>query len=422
MAQDDLRASLQRNSEFPKRSARLRASATAWALTVSGGLLFLAQPALASQLFVPSIGTPDSAMNGATVGSPMTPSAAAFSNPAGLVGLEDGALSGSFGVPVGFSKVNASTPAGYDTNSEFVAFAPELGFSRETESGLRWGFSLYGSLGSTFNSNADPSVGVDHDFYSSLAISNLALMVAYPITDRLSIGASLSGMYGQSHLRYFQTVPFAFTVRGPGVQAIVGLRYLLTERISLGFSFRTPGMVWATGDSPSPLGGKQDVDLDLDMPAQIFLGLNADVTNRLRLGIAGRWTDASTFSDSIFRYEDTPQANIPFIGSASDEWRISVGADYSLTEAFNVTFGVGFADQVVPDRGVSPLLVDSDEWKITGGFAWAMPGMFRGWTLDATVGYSPTGVRDVADSEALIFPGRYTIGGQLYMIGFRTSL
>lgn len=75
-------------------------------------------------------------------------------------------------------------------------------------------------------------------------------------------------------------------------------------------------------------------------------------------------------------------------------------------------------DAIVPDTYVSPLLVDSDEWKITGGFSW----LVRGWFLDLTVGHSPTGARTVSNSEAVVFPGRYTIGGQVYMLGLRTTL
>jgi long-subunit fatty acid transport protein len=378
--------------------------------------------AAASQLLVPAIGVPDSALAGATVASPLTPTAAAFSNPAGLVGLEDGAMSAAFGLPVGHSRVHASAPPGYDTTSDFVAYAPEGGSVFAAESGLRYGFALYGSLGSSFDSDADPSVGVDHDFYAAAAVTNLALMAAYPVTDRLSVGAGLALVYGQSHLRYFQTIPFAYTVRGAGVQANVGLTYAVSDRVRVGVSFRTPGMVWMNGDDRLPTGAKQDVELDLDLPAQIFVGLNADVTDRLHVGLCGRWTDSSTFSDSNFHFDATPAADVPYIGGATDEWRIAAGTSYALTETVTVAGGFSYADSIVPDSFVSPLLVDTGEWKITAGLAWEMPGFLSGWTLDAVVGESPTEARNISASEAVIFPGRYNIGGQIYLIGIRTTL
>lgn len=395
----------------------------ATALAVAAvGMLSLPLVAYASQLLVPSIGVPDTAMGGATVASPKTPSAAAFSNPAGMVNLPDGAMSASIGVPVGHSRLHTTTPPGYDTTSDFVAYAPEGGSVFETDSGLRWGFAIYGSLGSSFDSDADPSVGVDHDFQSDAAITNVALMLAYPVTDRLSVGLSVSVLYGQLHLRYFQGKQFAYTVRGPGVQAIVGLRYQLSDAVALGAGFRLPGMVWADGDDRVSPGDKQDVELNLDMPAQIFVGVNADVTDRLHLGLSGRWTDASTFSDSVFRFSQTSEADVPYIGSASDEWKIAGGADYDLLDSLNVSFGLSYADEIVPDSSISPLLIDAADWKFAGGTAWQLPGSWSDWTIDFTVGHSPTGRRNVSDSEAVIFPGRYTIGGQIYMIGLRTTL
>lgn len=58
----------------------------------------LAEPTDASQLLVPAIGVPDAGMNGATVGRPRIPSAAAFSNPAAATSLKSGAASLSLGL------------------------------------------------------------------------------------------------------------------------------------------------------------------------------------------------------------------------------------------------------------------------------------------------------------------------------------
>ena len=375
--------------------------------------------ARASQIIAPSVGAPDTAMGGATVATTLTPTAAAFSNPAGIMSLEPGSMSAALGIPVGHSRVDATIPTGnYNTTSDFVAYAPEGGSVFSAGHGVRWGFAIYGSLGSVFDSDAEPSVMVEHDFLSAQSISNLALMAAMPIGKRLNVGAALAGIYGQSKLRYFQNDQFAYTVRGPGVQAIFGLRYSLTDHVALGASYRTPGMVWADGDDALGGGHKQDVNLDLELPSQIFLGINANVTDRLSAGLYGRWTDASRFSHSTFRFEDTPQADVDFIRSASDEWRIAAGVSYRVIDALTVRGGVGYADSIVPDTWVSPLLIDSNEWKISAGLSWEI----RGWTLDCTLGHSPTGDREVSASEAVIFPGRYTMSGQIYMIGLRTTL
>jgi long-subunit fatty acid transport protein len=203
---------------------------------------------------------------------------------------------------------------------------------------------------------------------------------------------------------------------------MTGLRYELTDRVALGLGVRTPGMVWADGDDRMPSGDKQDVDLHLDMPMQVFVGINADVTDRFHVGLSGRWTDSSSFSDSVFRFSQTPEGNIPYIRSASDEWRIAGGASYAVLPSLLVRLGLSYADSIVPDSWVSPLLVDSAEWKFAAGSSWQLPGEWSEWIVDFTAGYSPRGRRNVSDSEAVIFPGRYTIDGQIYMIGLRTTL
>lgn len=398
-------------------SVLLQSASRRWAGLLLAAGVASPVPVLASQLLAPAIGAPDTAMNGATVATPLTPTAAAFSNPAGLTQLEPGAVSFALGVPVGHSEIRASVPPGYDTTSDFVAYAPEGGSVYGSESGLRWGFAAYGSLGAVFDSDADASVGVAHDFLSAQSATNLALMVAMPIDDKLSFGVALQGIYGQVKLRYFQTVPFSYTVRGPGVQAIAGLRYQLTDRVALGASYRTPGMVWASGDSPLA-GGSQDVDLHLDMPAQFFAGLNADLTDRIDVGVMARWTDGSAFGNSIFRFEKTPAADVAYIRGATDEWRFAFAVGYALTETLTVRASAGYADAIVPDSWVSPLIVDTNEWKVGGGLSWAVGG----WIVDFAFGESPQGEREVSPSEAAVFPGNYTMDGQFYMIGLRTTL
>ena len=399
-------------SPLPAR-VRFRTSVVAIGLMVAAGTR-----AEASQLLVPSVGAPDTGMSGATVASPMTPAAAAFSNPAGIMNLEPGSTSFSMGIPIGHSAVRASAPAGYRSDSDFVAFAPEGGAVFETDGGLRWGFALYGSLGAVFDSDADPSVGVDHDFLSEQGISNASLMVGWNAGERLSFGFALTAVYAETHLRYFQAIPWAYTTRGPGIQAIGGLRYRLTDKVALGLGVRTPGMVWATGDQRLPSGEKQDVDLDLNLPSQVFAGVNADVSDRLGVGVYGRWTDASTFGGSEYEFEKTPTGNIPFIRSATDEWRVGAGARYEATEAFAVSTGFGYADSIVPDTWVTPLLVDSNQWTISAGLSYVI----RDWTVDFAFGHSFKGERDVSPADATVFPGDYSMSGQIYILGFRKQL
>jgi long-subunit fatty acid transport protein len=319
----------------------------------------------------------------------------------------------------GHTDFDASAPPGYSNTDGFTGYLPEgslvLGGPRD----IRAALSLYGSLGAAFDTDAQPAVGVPVDFLSNFAIVNVGAAVAWKASDRVSFGVGLALLLGDFKLRYTTDIPYAFSVWGPGVQAIAGVRWQVSDAVALGLGLRSPGMVWADGDHRLPTGEKQDVELDLEQPAQLFVGLNADITDKLHLGLTGRWTDASRFSSSIFRFEQTPSADIPFIADANDEWRLGLGLRYAFTDHITARLSASYADEIVGDRSVSPLLMDTEDWKIGGGFSFAFtPDVIA----DVTVGHSFEGDADVSPSEASIFPGEYRMSGQILMIGLRVSL
>ncbi|HYB98649.1 MAG TPA: outer membrane protein transport protein [Candidatus Limnocylindrales bacterium] len=390
-----------------------------FAVAVAVAALASAGEAPASQLLTPSVGAADAAMGSATMGDPESPSAAAFSNPASLILFEPGATSGSLGIAVGHSSFDASAPPRYDNRDGFTGYVPEGSLVFGGPHGIRAALALYGSLGASFDTDAQPAVGVPLEFLSRFAVVNVAANVAWKATERLSFGVGLSLLLGDVKLRYTTDIPYHFSVWGPGVQAIAGARYELTDAIALGLAIRSPGMVWADGDMRLPSGNKQDVELDLDQPSQIFVGVNADVTEKLHVGLLGRWTDASIFSQSWFRFEETPTGDVAFIADASDEWLIALGTKYALTERITLRLSASWADTIVGDRSVSPLLMDVIDWKIGGGFSLAWSPDF---IIDVTAGHGFEDERDISSAEALIFPGEYRMSGQIVMLGFRANL
>ena len=80
-------------------------------------ILSFARPCLASQLMAVSAGAPDITLNGSTVAEPKTPSAALFSNPAGLTSFDRMTVDVPFALSFAKTKVEASAPLTYaDTN------------------------------------------------------------------------------------------------------------------------------------------------------------------------------------------------------------------------------------------------------------------------------------------------------------------
>jgi len=377
-----------------------------------------ASSASASQLVTPAVAIPDAVLAGATVARPRTASSAAFSNPAGLTLFHDKEASSSLAMPIMHSSVEATAPEGYENERFGAGFAPEFGIAFDGPGGWHFGVATYGSVGSSFKSEAEPAVGVTSDFYSELSVANIAVIVARDLTDKLSVGASVSALVGWTRLRYTTDIPYAYALAGPGVQAIVGARYQATEALAFGLGVRLPGKVWADGDMHLPDGTGEDVDLEIDMPAQIFVGTNVAVTKSVSIDLYGRWTDTSSFGDSWFRFDKTPQGDMPLVPHANDEFRIGAGVEYAMTRRVTVGFGIGYADSIIGDKGMSPLLFDSAELKAGVGFSYA----FDRFTIDMMVGNDFKGERHVKPEDALVFPGRYDLSGHVVAIGLRTTL
>ena len=373
----------------------------------------------ASQLLSAAVGVVDTAMTGATVASPRGPSAAAFSNPAALTTFSNGAKSFSTAIFFGKDRVDVNTGVGrYKDDHHFVGLGPEFGVSLKGKGGWSYGFSVYGSVGAAFSHDKNPAVGVSADLFSDLTVINGALMAAYDFGNGLSLGAELSPLYGRLRVHHALVFPLSYKLEGPGIQAMFGLRYRASPRLKLGLGLRTPGIIWTDGSSALPTGGRQDMDMNIKMPTQVFVGLNYDVSRRLELGLSARFTDSSTLGDTTIEFDKSPQANLPLVPDGNDEWRVGMGAQYHFGSRLSVEGGLAWADSIVGNRGVSPLLFDATDIRIAAGASYD----FGATTVDLMAGYALTATRKVGTNDALVFPGTYEIGGEIIMIGIRRSI
>jgi len=375
--------------------------------------LIAASPCAASQLLVPSAGTADTALSGATVAEPRTATGAMFSNPAALTLFDEITVNASTAVSFADARVNAPAPSPYDETNSVLVLAPGLGVALPGKGSWHYGFALYGSVGEKFDYDADPAAGVENPFFSEAGIFTFAAGVAYRVNNRLSLGAAVTPLFGLSHMRYtLGGVPFHYRINGPGIQGMLGLRFEPCEGLALGLGVRTPGRVWMDGDMK--LGeDRQDVDLELEMPAQVFVGVTKHLGERVTVSLAGRWTDASSLGDSIIEFEVTDAADAPFVPAAKDEWLVSGGVEYACNDLLTLRLGFLHANAIVGDKGASPLVFDTRDTRLSAGFSLN----FDSWSIDFMAGHGFRDSREIEADEALILPGRYSVEGQVAMLG-----
>jgi long-subunit fatty acid transport protein len=388
------------------------------AVLVCSFAFVVAGDAHASMLLAPSQGARDTGASGSFVAEPSTPDSALFMNPSGLVGFKRTTLTFSAGIIQASTEVK-STAVGYDRNDDRFAFAPSGGISIPLGPGWRAGMGLYGAVGTTFDFEAE-APNVNSDFLSDVSIGSAPFALAREITPKLWVGAELIGLFGYLRNRYTLLDPLGapmeikYTIRGPGLQAMVGATWKPDDAWSFGMSLATPGKVWMDG-STAIAGTRRDVELELKMPTTLNLGVMRHFGKRVDVGLAYRWTDSSTFGDSDIEYAGI---KVAFVPDAKDESRIALGAAYHATEKLTLRAGSAYASRIVGSGGVSPLLFDGEDIRISTGASYA----FGALEVSSMLGYAVEFSRKVSPSEALILPGKYTGTGMIFMLGMTCEL
>jgi long-subunit fatty acid transport protein len=364
------------------------------------------------------MGAADQATLGSRVADPPTPAAALFANPAGLTQFGHKTMDASLGVGYGGLKIDASQAAGYTESDEIFPLIPVFGVAVPLSDELYFGAGLYGSTGSVFDFAADPTAGVD-DFFSETIVVEAPFALAYRVSENLSLGAELSVLFGQLRTHFTAGgIDFRYRINSPGVQGALGASWQASDALRFGLGVRAPGMIWMDGSMPVAGGGRQNVEVDLKMPAQVFFGVTYECSRRLSLSASARLTDSSSLGSSIIKYELTPQAKSSFVPDAQDEWKFALGAEYAWSDNTRLHFGAAHAAHIVGSSGVNPLVFDAEDHKLSFGIG----RDFGAWTLDAMVGYALPAGRYVPPGTALVLPGNYYQRGGIAVVGFTLPL
>ncbi|MCC6850262.1 MAG: outer membrane protein transport protein [Deltaproteobacteria bacterium] len=368
-------------------------------------LVVAAAPAAASQLLAPTAGARDGALTGATGAAPTDLMSAFFQNPAGLALL--GAPQATVGGGLLFMRQELSTDFGYHETTDNVALAPSAGVALPLAHGLTVGFGIFGAVGSKFDFKREPDVGVPRDSFTELGVVTLAPTVAWQPREDLAIGVELNPLFGD--LKNHVPTPdqsLRWRLRGPGVQATLGLLYRFHPQWRVGLTYKTPGKIWMRG-TVGVAGQREDLHFDFDVPQQFAVSLAWQPLPTLTLMAFGRWTDTSTFEHSTFRFQDTPALDSPFAPETQDVYRWGAGVEWRVHPRVALRSGVARGQNALEPRSVSPLLVDFNDLILGAG-----GGIDVGsWTIDLAGGIGILDDRKIDATEARAFPGRFGASG-----------
>ena len=351
-------------------------------------LLFqFGQCAFAAGLYISEIGSPAS-VGTAGVGNVVNnvEASSAFTNPAGMTGLEQDAMMGALQLAVPEVRFDSSiaTAGGSDGgNAGETIVIPGFFWVKELTDQWKFGLSVVAPLGGGVD-YGDSFVGRYQTTDASLQGIGISTSAGYKINDKTSIGFGVT-----AHYQIFE-MGIAINRPGPltdakvdikdatdwGFQPFFGLTHHINDRLMLGFVYR----------------GEFDMDLEGDLkfsntgPLLNLLSSKADeatfgldYAEVYNLGFKYEYRDDLTlfFSVTYETWSDFSENRIDIQGGVvsatidrnwDDTWGIGFGFVRKLSDDRLFTFGVAYDSSVVDDKDRTGDLPFDEQFKF--GLGW----------------------------------------------------
>jgi long-chain fatty acid transport protein len=320
-------------------------------------------------------------------------------NPAGLAQLRGLSieLHGGVAHELGIEHTDRFNPA-TDVQNDYVpvgnlAVAKRLGRYPATVGAA---FTVAGGGGYDYGRIDTPFGGKDR-MSSLFGIVRGSMGGAVEAAEGLAFGASLGLSYARLDQEFFPDTSvmgsdstfFGTKIENAqayGVGFRLGTQWRVSERLTLGVAYgskvdlpvddgRIEVDLTALGLSKV---NYQDLKLDgLAQAQEVGLGLAYHVTPAWLLAADVTWIDWSgALGTTTLRASDpdNPQAPPVLRNSATADWRdqivLAVGSAYRPDEALTLWAGYNYGRNPIPNKHLSPLLVNIAEHHVTGGVAW----------------------------------------------------
>ena len=411
-------------------------------------LLFSASPVLATNgLNQIGFGTESVGMAGADIAVARDTSAL-NTNPAGLSQIK-GALADMNAAVAYTGNIKHEDQFGNDeSNANKYPVLGSLGYVRQLSAyPITAGIGLFaqGGTGNEFN-DINTAFGTRDDLSIQFRIARITPGLAWQVTDRLSLGASIVGTYADLEQQVFPDTSvvnpadpsqsfFGFelenmTAFNAGIK--LGLMYKPTDRLTLGATWNSKVDLDLEGRMRADLSalGLGKVDYrdaeakNIDQPQEFGVGAAWQATDRWLLAAEINWidwSDAVTTGVILAKDPDNPAAPPRLKIAADNDWRdqyvIAVGTAWRWNDRTLLRAGYNYGRNPIPDNHLNPLLNTIAEHHLTVGFghrlsdAWHIDGAFE-WDIMNKETYTNKQLPFGTDAKA---------SGELFALHFRVS-
>ncbi len=282
-------------------------------------------------------------------------------NPASISRLKGNQLFASAGAIVGNMNfdVDYSTPRnGYADggNAGETAAYSSMAYVHDFDSD-KWstGIALVPLAGAGFEFQ-DNWVGRFQATKVDLTVMALSPTLAYQVTDKLSLGASVQAVYSNLNihtatprLRPNQPEGFA-SINGDDVLPgyTLGAMYELSDRTRFGLTYQSEVKPKFDGDlKTNPLGLDVATDTELPMGAYARFSVHQQMDENWSVEFTAGWDNWSALSDVLISVE---RGTAGLTTDWRDTYHVAWGAEYKLDRYWTLTGGVAYDTNPVSDR------------------------------------------------------------------------
>lgn len=282
-------------------------------------------------------------------------------NPASITRLQGNQLFASAGAIVGNMNfdVDYSTPlngAADGGNAGETSIYSSMAYVHDFASD-KWstGIALVPLAGAGFEFDND-WVGRFQATKVDLTVMALSPTLAYQVTDKLSLGASVQAVY--SNVNIHLATPRLRPNQPEGNASIngddvlpgftLGAMYELSDRTRFGFTYQSEVKPKFDGDlKTNPLGLAVDTDLELPMGAYARFSVHQQMDENWAVEFTTGWDNWSALSDVLIS-GDVREGSI--VTDWRDTYHVAWGAEYTLDKYWTLTGGVAYDSNPVSDR------------------------------------------------------------------------
>jgi len=284
-----------------------------------------------------------------------------YFNPAGAANAE-GAWVSLFETNLVPSGTYNFTTAAVDakTNSKLYP-AGALGFIKPLSDKLTIGLGIYTPSGTGASWDGDQlknlTSGKVYTWESFLGIVTVSPLVAYKISDKLAVGATLNLNYGMLDIQRPGAGQYEESLTGIGFGATFGLQFTPSDRLAFGLSYKLPVSVTLKGDASMASAGllgaptESEITRETTLPMWLGGGVSFKPMDKLRLALDVNWTNWKKLDEIPVEFSDPtwtllkghPSYKAAFDQTLDLKWedciQFRVGAEYMLNKQWAVRLG-----------------------------------------------------------------------------------